>query len=81
MDLIQSTYCMSRTIVVTKCLKLFGLYFAKPGNDDVQTPSYPENDENQRDYDDDQASYLLSLFSEITDLGCDNDNHDTTGDH
>ena len=81
MDLIQSTYCMSGTIVLTKRLKLFGLYFAKPGNDDVQTPSYSENDENQRDYEDDEASYLLSLFGEITDLGCDEGNHDTTGDY
>lgn len=49
------------------------------GNDDVQTPIYPKNDENQRDYDaDDKASNLSSPFSEITDPGCEDEGHDTT---
>ena len=81
MDLIQSANCMCGTIVIT-VFKVVWASFATPGNDDVQTPIYPKNDENQRDYDaDDKASNLSSPFSEITDPGCEDEGHDTTGDY
>ena len=55
---------------------------ATPGNDDVQTPIYPESDKSQRDYDaDDEVSNSSSPFSEITDPGCEDKDHDTTGDY
>ena len=73
---------MSRTIVKTKCLRLLALYLATPGNDDVQTLIYPESDKSQRDYDaDDEVSNSSSPFSEITDPGCEDKEHDTTGDY
>ena len=76
------SHWMSGTIVITKYLKLFGLYLATQGNDDVQTPIHPESDENQRDYDaDDEVSNLSSPFSEITDPGCEDEDYSTTGDH
>ena len=72
---------MSGTMVKTKYLRLLGLYLAIPGNDDVQTPIHPESDGNQHDYDaDDEVSNSSSPFSEITDPGYENDDHDTTGD-
>lgn len=73
---------MSGTTAITKCLKLFGLYLATLGNDDVQTPVYPERVESQLDYDaDDEASTSLSPFSEITDPGCEDEDQDTAGDY
>lgn len=59
-----------------------GFILATPGNDDVQTPIYPESDKNQRDYDaDDEVSNSSSPFSEITDPGCKDKDQDTTGDY
>lgn len=73
---------MSGTMVKTKYLRLLRLYLAIPGNDDVQTPIHPESDGNQRDYDaDDEVSNSSSSVSGITDLGCEDENQDTTGDY
>lgn len=61
---------------------MFGLYLATLGNDDVQTPVYPERVESQLDYDaDDEASTSLSPFSELTDPGCEDEDQDTSGDY
>ena len=77
------THTHTHTIIVkTKCVKLFGLYLATPGNDAVKTPMYSESDENQLDYDaDDEVSNSSSSVSGITDLGCEDENQDTTGDY